>query len=220
MNEIVYRVVRSERKSVALVIDNEANIIVRAPNCMPDEAIAKLVYKKKKWINEKYHQVAVFGEKHPLVVVETGESIMYLGSSYAIIKADVEFVEVSGNELLVPKFFDVDNLMVWLKDQAALIIRERVNHYASIMGVAPETINLSEAKARWGSCSPKNNLYFTWRLIMCPLSVIDYVVVRELSHIVYKNHSPAFWTRVKTVIPTYKDEQEWLKENKKLMEII
>lgn len=56
--------------------------------------------------------------------------------------------------------------------------------------------------------------------IMCPLSVIDYVVVHELSHITYKNHSPAFWARVKTVLPTYEDDQEWLKVNKKLMEII
>lgn len=55
---------------------------------------------------------------------------------------------------------------------------------------------------------------------MCPLSVIDYVVVHELSHITYKNHSSAFWARVKTVLPTYEDGQEWLKLNKKLMEII
>ena len=85
---------------------------------------------------------------------------------------------------------------------------------------AEGTVKLSEAKARWGSCSTKNNLNFSWRLVMCPLSVIDYVAVHELSHITYKNHSPAFWARVKTVLPTYEDDQEWLKANRKLMEII
>lgn len=55
---------------------------------------------------------------------------------------------------------------------------------------------------------------------MCPLYVIDYVVVHELSHITYKDHSSAFWTRVRTVYPKYEDSQEWLKVNKKLMEII
>ena len=193
MQEIAYQVVRSNRKSVALVIDNEANLIVRAPALMPDTVIDEFVRKKRRWINEKQQQVAVFGEKHPPVVVETGESIMYLGSNYAI---------------------------AWLKEQAMQTISERVALYANVMGVTPGTVKLSEAKARWGSCSTKNNLNFAWRLVMCPLSVIDYVVVHELSHITYKNHSPAFWARVKTVLPTYEDDQDWLKLNKKLMEII
>ena len=145
---------------------------------------------------------------------------MYLGSNYAIIKDAVEEVEVSGNELVVPETYDVEALTVWLKEQAKQIISERVALYANVMGVTPGIVKLLEAKARWGSCSTKNNLNFVWRLIMCPLSVIDYVVVHELSHITYKNHNPSFWARVKTVLPTYEDDQEWLKVNKKLMEII
>lgn len=220
MQEIAYQVVRSNRKSVALVIDNEANLIVRAPILMPDTTIDEFVRKKRRWINDKQQQVAVFGEKHPPVVVETGESIMYLGNSYALIKDAVDAVEISGNELVVPEDYDVEALTAWLKEQAMQTISERVALYANIMGVTPGTVKLSEAKARWGSCSTKNNLNFAWRLIMCPLSVVDYVVVHELSHITYKNHSPAFWARVKTVLPTYEDDQDWLKVNKKLMEII
>lgn len=220
MREIIYRVVRSDRKSVALVIDNEANLIVRAPALMPDKEIDEYVRRKKRWIIEKQQQVTAFGEKHPPVVVETGESIMYLGSSYAIIKEAVDTVEFSGNELLLPENYDAEALTVWLKEQALQIISERVAMYANVMGVAPGTVKLSEAKARWGSRGTKNDLNFAWRLIMCPLSVIDYVVVHELSHITYNNHSPAFWARVKTVLPNYEDAQEWLKVNKKLMEII
>ena len=220
MQEIAYQVVRSNRKSVALVIDNEANLIVRVPALMPDTVIDEFVRRKKRWINEKQHQVAVFGEKHPPVVVETGESIMYLGSNYALIKNDVDEADISGNELIVPENYDIEALIAWLKGQAMQIISERVTLYANVMGVTPGTVKLSEAKARWGSCSTKNNLNFAWRLVMCPLSVIDYVVVHELSHITHKNHSPAFWARVKTVLPTYEDGQEWLKLNKKLMEII
>lgn len=220
MREITYQVVRSNRKSVALVIDNEANLIVRAPAQMPDSVIYEFVCKKRRWINEKQQQVTVFGEKHPLVVVETGESIMYLGSSYAIIKENIDEVEFSGNELILPKAYNVEALTAWLKEQALQTISERVAMYANIMGITYGTVKLSEAKARWGSCGTNNNLNFAWRLIMCPLSVIDYVVVHELSHITYKNHSSVFWARVKTVLPNYSDAQEWLKTNKKLMEII
>ena len=220
MQEIAYQVVRSNRKSVALVIDNEANLIVRAPLQMQDATIEEFVRKKKRWINEKQQQVAAFGEKHPPVVVETGESIMYLGSTYAIIKDAVDAVQVSGNELFVPNEYGIVEMTEWMKSEAMCVISERVSNYAGIMGVTPGEIKLSDAKARWGSCSTKNNLNFAWRFIMCPLSVIDYVVVHELSHITYKNHSPAFWARVKTVLPNYEDNQDWLKVNKKLMEII
>lgn len=220
MQEIAYQVARSNRKSVALVIDNEANLIVRAPLQMQDATIEEFVRKKKRWINEKRQQVSVFGEKHPPVVVETGESIMYLGSTYAIIKDAVDTVQVSGNELFVPNEYGIAEMTEWMKSEAMRIISERVSNYAGIMGVTPGEIKLSDAKARWGSCSTKNNLNFAWRLIMCPLSVIDYVVVHELSHITYKNHSPVFWARVKTVLPNYEDDQDWLKVNKKLMEII
>lgn len=220
MQEIMYQIVRSDRKSVALVIDNDANLIVRAPLLMSDSTIEEFVSKKKRWISEKQKQVAVFGEKHPPVAVKTGESIMYLGSSYAIIKDNVDDVEVLGNELIVPDQFEIDALISWLKEQALIIIKERVTLYAGIMGVKPEAIKLSEAKTRWGSCSAKNNLNFAWRIIMCPLSVIDYIVVHELSHITYKNHGAAFWARVKTILPSYEDAQEWLKDNRKLMDII
>ena len=220
MQEIMYKVVRSKRKSIALVIDNDANLIVRAPLLMSDSTIEEFVNKKKRWIREKQKQVEVFGEKHPSVVVKTGESIMYLGSSYAIIKDNVNEVKVSGNELIVPEYFDVDALISWLKRQALIIIKERVAIYASIMGVSPEAIKLSEAKTRWGSCSAKNNLNFAWRIVMCPLYVIDYVVVHEMSHITYKNHGPIFWARVKTLLPSYEDAQDWLITNRKLMKII
>lgn len=220
MQEIAYQVVRSNRKSMALVIDNEANLIVRAPLQIPESAIDEFVRKKRRWINEKKQQVAIFGEKHPPVVVETGESLMYLGNTYAIIKDTVETVQISGNELIIPNRYGLNEIITWLKDEAFRFISERVSNYANIMGVTPGEINLSEAKARWGSCSTKNNLNFAWRLIMCPLSVIDYVVVHELSHITYKNHSFAFWARIKTVLPNYEDAQDWLRVNKKLMEII
>ena len=220
MQEVSYKVVRSDRKSIALVIDNEANLVVRAPRAMRDDSIADFVKRKRRWINEKRKQVDVFGEKHSKVEDQTGESIMYMGNSYAIVQDDVYAVTISGNEILVPQEFSLDDMSAWLKEEAKRIISERALRYASIMGVVPGEIKLSEAKARWGSCSAKNNLNFAWRLVMCPLSVIDYVVVHELSHITYKNHSPAFWARVKTLLPDYEDRQDWLRLNKRIMDII
>lgn len=112
-----------------------------------------------------------------------------------------------------------NDIVAWLKEEAYKIICQRVVYYARFMGSKYERIYLSDAKKRWGSCSANGNLQFSWKLVMCPFSVIDYVVVHELSHIIYKNHNDLFWARVKTVLPNFKEAQEWLKLNRKLMEI-
>lgn len=220
MNEIPYEIIRSDRKSIALVIDSEASLIVRAPRKAKDSDIADFVEKKKRWIADKQYQVSVFGEKHSPVVFKSGESLLYLGNTYTILKDTVTSIQFSSTHILIPDGYTKADVIAWLKGEAETVLIERVSRYAGIMGVTYSSIKLSEAKTRWGSCSAKDNLNLAWRLIMCPMAVIDYVVVHELSHIAYRNHSPAFWARVKTVLPNYKEQQDWLKVNRKLMEIV
>lgn len=185
MSIIQYQVVRSNRKSIALVIDSDANLIVRAPLYSKDSEIAVFVEKKKRWITEKQHQVSTFGEKHSPVIIETGESILYLGNTYTILKDNVSDIQLSSTNILIPYEYSVNDVINWLKGEAEIILTERVGRYASMIGVNYSSINLSDAKTRWGSCSAKGNLNFAWRLVMCPMAVIDYVVVHELSHIDY-----------------------------------
>ena len=108
----------------------------------------------------------------------------------------------------------------YYRNLAREVLGARTGYYARKMGVTYGRISIREQKTRWGSCSSVGNLNYNWKLVLMPPGVLDYVVVHELSHITYKNHSPAFWARVKTVLPTYEDDQDWLKVNKKLMEII
>ena len=156
----------------------------------------------------------------PPLLIETGESILYLGDTYTLLRDDVSEIKISSTNILIPENYNKENVVTWMKNEASKLLNERVAKYAGLMGITYESVKMSEAKARWGSCSVKNNLNFAWRLIMCPIAVIDYVVVHELSHVTYKNHSPAFWARVKTVLPHYKEQQYWLKVNRKLMEIV
>ena len=220
MSTIPCEIIRSNRKTLALVIDSEAKLIIRAPLHISDRKIDEFIARKKRWIFEKQQQVSAFGEKHTQVTVATGDSILYLGNTYTIMHEPVTEISIIGTTMSIPKGYGMNEVICWLRNEANTVIQERVERYANIMGVSFLSIKMSEAKARWGSCSTKNNLNFSWRLIMCPIAVIDYVVVHELSHIEYKNHSTAFWARVKTVLPYYQEQQDWLKVNRKLMEII
>jgi len=91
------------------------------------------------------------------------------------------------------------------------ILPERVAHFAALMGLSPTQVKISGAQSRWGSCSSKGSLNFSWRLMLADEDVIDYVVVHELAHLREMNHSPRFWAVVAQAMPDYKTRQAKLK---------
>ena len=90
-------------------------------------------------------------------------------------------------------------------------LTDRVEYYAEIMGLRPSGIKITGAKQRFGSCSAKNGLCFSWRLMNYPAAAIDYVIVHELAHIVHKNHGARFYTLIESVMPDYKARRALLK---------
>ena len=105
----------------------------------------------------------------------------------------------------------------WYKGQARTVLTERVAYFARNHKFKPLKLRISSARTRWGSCSAKGTLSFTWRIVMAPVEVIDYVVVHELCHLNELNHSRAFWMQVETILPDYKQKRKWLKDNGKLL---
>lgn len=99
-----------------------------------------------------------------------------------------------------------------LADRAISYIPERVAYFAKQIGVDYGRITIRNQKTRWGSCSSKGNLNFNCLLMLMPSEVIDYVVVHELCHRKEMNHSKAFWSEVEKVLPDYKAQVKWLKD--------
>jgi len=107
----------------------------------------------------------------------------------------------------------------WYKKQARKVLSERVEHLAQKHGFEVNKTRISSARTRWGSCSQKGTLSFTWRLVMAPLEVIDYVVVHELCHLKEMNHSKASWAQVEAILPDYKKHRSWLKKQGRNLQI-
>ena len=105
------------------------------------------------------------------------------------------------------------------EEQAAYIAKakdllpRRVAHYGQIMGLTPAGITVTAARTRFGSCSPKNRLCFSWRLMAYPEEAIDYVVVHELAHMVHRNHGPAFHALVESILPDHRRRRNLLKQS-------
>ncbi len=99
-----------------------------------------------------------------------------------------------------------------LRRQAAEVIPQRVAHFARLMGVTPTGVKITSAEKRFGSCSGKNSLCFSWRVMQYPPQAVDYVVVHELAHIRHHNHSEDFWAFVEEIMPDYRDRQRLLRD--------
>ena len=96
--------------------------------------------------------------------------------------------------------------------RARTLLPQKVSHYGAIMGLEPAGITITGARTRFGSCSPKNRLCFSWRLMAYPEDAIDYVVVHELAHLVHRNHGPAFHALVESILPDHRRRSAMLKE--------
>lgn len=99
-----------------------------------------------------------------------------------------------------------------LKKRAAAEIPPRVEYYARLMGLHPTGVKITSARKRFGSCSAKNSLCFSYQLMMYPPEAVDYVVVHELAHIVHKNHSAAFYRLIQQYLPDYRERIKMLKQ--------
>lgn len=212
--------VRSKRKTLALTIDRQGQLQVRAPLKIEKAVIEDFIRRKAAWIARKREQVTTDIEKRrPLTLVE-GETVSFLGKEYIVRRGGVAAVAMAGDFIRIPENMWVAGFEDWLRKEAAVFIGGRVDHFSRLMGLSYTSVKMSAAKRRWGSCGPKNTLNFAWPLVMCPPPVIDYVVVHELSHIAHKNHGPHFWRQVAAVLPRYKEYRGWLQNNSYILEIV
>ncbi len=106
---------------------------------------------------------------------------------------------------------DYETLDAAQKNGIRMHFLERLEWYAPLMGVTYQRVTIRNQKGRWGSCSTKGNLNFNYRLHYLPQELMDYVVVHELAHRVYMNHSPEFWALVERFMPDYKVCQKTLR---------
>lgn len=193
----------------------EAMLVVRAPMLTPLKFIESVVEKQRGWIERKREQILKRGIPKPKQFIE-GEELLYLGRTYRFsVHAGWE-IELKDDALFFPEKHlkkAKHQVIQWYKEQAFAVITEMAQHYSRISGWKYKTININSAQTRWGSCSSSGSINFSWKLILAPREVVEYVVVHELAHITEKNHSPRFWNKVQSLMPDYKTHEKWLKQN-------
>ena len=103
-------------------------------------------------------------------------------------------------------------VMRWYRREARRRVGAAIEREAGALGVAPAKVAIRDQRTRWGSCSSLGTLSFSWRLLVAPLDVFEYVVVHELCHLLELNHSGSFWRHVAGARPGYREQVAWLRE--------
>lgn len=226
------KIIKSNRKSIGIIVDAQGDLIVRAPRFVSDREIRKLIESKEQWIHDMQDKQRRNAKERKNLKMADGDVIPFLGEEYLLSASDVKKVtlerckeevtkeRVVCSQILVPAYKDFEKtLMKWLKTQALYTFSDSAEHYAEQLGVTYADIRLSNARTRWGTCNSQKVIRFSWKLIMCPLPIVDYVVVHELCHLRHMNHSQEFWKCVENILPDYKVLRKKLKEYNYLMDL-
>lgn len=213
---VEYRIVRSEDATEPRIDVDIHEVKVVLPVDSPENPEG-LVQKNARWIVEKKRKYDEYREQVPDREFTAGETWPFLGENRELVIEDVRTSTVTDENIVlarqrVEKASVEDELEHVYRREAHKHFEERVAELAEEMGVEYASIALRNQRTRWGSCSPKENLSFNWRLMMAPPEVIDYVIVHELAHLKESNHTRRFWRIVKEHCDGYKERVEWLDE--------
>lgn len=213
-----YTLIRSRRRTLALIIELDGSLTVRAPMRMTQTAIQDFLRQKADWIHKAQTKAKARADVRPSHHFQTGELFPYLGQFHSLTVIPTQRLALKFSE----KGFSLSQsaqprareyFEAWYKEQARAYLQTRVDHFASLHQLTHHGLRITSARTRWGSCSHTGNLSFTWRLVMAPPEVVDYVILHELAHTVHHNHSPKFWNLVASLMPDYKNHVRWLKHN-------
>ncbi|OKY25926.1 M48 family metallopeptidase [Thalassotalea sp. PP2-459] len=212
------------RKRIALQVKNK-DIIVKAPYDVPLQYIENLVVLKKQWIENiqskqqlairyqnqlsRHGQVWFFGKLTPLIIKEGKRSLVAVENNQIVVTLSTRKTLSDTTESLRIKKL----LEGWFKEQAELILTDKVTCVSRQTNLLPKNLHIRQYKSRWGCCDNRGHIKLNYLLMMLPESVIDYVIIHELCHLKFLNHSVDFWNLVESFLPDYRAEKRWLKEH-------
>ncbi|MHB1154269.1 MAG: M48 family metallopeptidase [Eubacteriales bacterium] len=216
MKNIKYNIIRSKRKTIAIYITKDASVDIKAPLGISNTEIETIILKKKEWIENQLKVRNQLNEQKQNFKLNYGDIVLYQGKNYYIKAKEGNIVGFDGECFYMPDNLNSDQIkhatIQIYKLLAKNILTKKVHEFSDIMSLVPIAVKINSAKTRWGSCSGKNSINFSWRLILASDDVIDYVVIHELAHIKEHNHSDRFWTIVSEMMPDYNQREEKLKK--------
>ena len=205
---VLRRSKRAQRMSLR-VLRLKGLVTLSLPLSCPMAQAKKFVFEKESWI--RAHLAAL----PPTAQAMFGGMVLYQGQLLTICPGQGRQVRVIGEKLLVPgpEAMVGARAKAFLKLQARLRLQEATERYAVALGKPYGRLTLRDTTSRWGSCSTQGKINYSWRLIMAPPEVLNYVAAHEVAHLAEMNHSAQFWAVVERLFPNHARQRAWLREH-------
>ncbi len=149
------------------------------------------------------------------ILPRIGGHVMFEGVQVQLVATRSRAAHFADGKILVPGSPERVSVRIaaFLKAMARHRLTAACDHHAALLGLDYGRITLRDTRSRWGSCTTQGNLMFSWRLVMAPVQVLQYVAAHEVAHLVEMNHSPAYWDVVERVFPGFGEPRKWLRQN-------
>ncbi len=204
---------------MALQVNSDATLTVKIPYGVSMQYVERFINDKRSWIEKKQAEFTEQKVKYKPKQYIQGEEYYFAGRRYELdivpgSKARITLT-TGGKLQITEKCMEAPKHYIeWFYKQfAKKHITARTHEIAEVFGYKFASIKINSAKTRWGSCSIRGNLNFSWRLVIMPEEMIDYVIVHELVHLEIKDHSRRFYARMSELMPDHKSREKWLKAN-------
>lgn len=184
-------------------------VYLTVPNRTPLREAEAFATKQEAWLRTK-----LADRPAPHRVIEAGTLPIH-GELRTIVPGTGRVPVLHENTLRIPGPVNrfPARITSFLKETARANLTQASDKYAALIGRTYGKISLRDTRSRWGSCTSTGNLMYSWRLVMAPPKVLDYVAAHEVAHLVEMNHSPQYWAIVAEICPDYQKHRAWLRQN-------
>lgn len=228
--DYAYKLIRTDRKTIAISINSYNEIEVRAPRRYPVNALNELISDKRDWIEKAMSE----RQNKDISDILDYKKLLFNGDKLDYLFTKIDHIILDRKTLLLPaKYIDAcqdadtlryqanikNALKTWYIKQAAEYINSVIYEISEIMGVSFSRLAVNNSRNCFGSCSIKKTISLNWRISMMPDNVKRYLIIHELAHIDHMNHSNAFWERVSKFEPDYKRIRQELKSYSYILEL-
>ena len=218
VGDLRFEVRRStRRRSVQITVDRGGELLLSAPEDCTTRVMEQFVREKRFWIYTKLAEKDALAPPVPTKQFVSGEGFPYLGRNYRLLLVDQQDVPVKLERGRFKMLRSASkqggaHMVRWYSERGEPWLKNRVERFQRRVGVEPTAVAVQDLGYRWGSCGKGGRLFFHWRAVLLPPSLIDYVVVHELVHLLEAHHTTAFWQRVERAMPDYEQRKRWLAE--------
>lgn len=186
----------------------DGRVTLTLPQQSPEREGIAFLRGREEWLRGHLSQIA------PARSIAIGGTVPFEGRDLPILPSPTRRARLEAGQVLVPDGVGAAaRVKALLRTAARDKLAAASDHYADALGKRYTNLSLRDTRSRWGSCSSKGTLMYSWRLIMAPSRVLQYVAAHEVAHLVEMNHSPAFWAVVERLFPDYDVCRHWLREN-------